>query len=211
MADMGYHDQTAPRKTTGQLLLEQIQAKMRKAVDEFARGEISREQFQQIYGHYQDQLIMTAQMTNDDGALPSELAPGQTIAIRRKWTAMAKAIAVYYPATGLLLETIGDFDIPVARLTPSLTHLSECMERGIGIRSRVECFGTEWLAFIPGKYSTSILLFSNEPASRQIAIIENMHRDFETANQTALCSGHADGSQLVYPFLSFVRKSVGMK
>ncbi|MCC7447079.1 MAG: hypothetical protein IT324_06665 [Anaerolineae bacterium] len=214
MADMGYQEQaqTAPHKTTGQILLEQIQARMRKAVDEFARGEISREQFQQIYEHYQGQLLLTAQMTSDtDSALPSELAPGQTIAIRRKWSAVAKAMAVYYPATGLLLETIGDFDVPVARLTPGLNHLNECMERGIGVRSRVECFGTEWLAFIPGKYSTSIMLFTNEPSARQIAFVEDMHRDFETANYTALRSGRADGANLVYPFLSFVRKSVGMK
>lgn len=199
-------------KTTGQTLLEQIQQKMRRAVDEFAAGEISREQFHQIYEHYQSQLLMTAQMMGEaDSALPSQLAPGETIAIRRRWTAVAKAMAVFYPATGLLLETIGDFDIPVSRLTPVLHNLSDRTQEGIITGPQVVRFGSEWVAFVPGKYSISIMLFSNEPAARQISIIENMHRDFETANQAALRSGRADASKLVYPFLSFVRKSVGMK
>ena len=44
---------------------------------------------------------------------------------------------------------------------------------------------------------------------RQIAIVQNMHRNFETANQAALRSGQTNSSKLVYPFLSFVRRSVG--
>ena len=39
-------------------------------------------------------------------------------------------------------------------------------------------------------------------------MIENMHHDFEKANEAALKSGTIDGSKLAYPFQLFVQRSV---
>jgi hypothetical protein len=115
---------------------------------------------------------------------------------------------VYYHDTGLLLETIGDFDVSVAKIAPTLNNIGAQASHGVKVPARTEKIFGEWLLYVPGRYSTTVMLFSNEPAGRQINIIENMHRDFEAANETALKSGQADGTKLIYPFQSFVQRTV---
>lgn len=196
--------QTAP----GQALLDQIRTKMNKIVDEFAQGEISREQFNQIYEHYQSQMVMAMQMS-DTSVPDSSLGNAkETIALRNALTAKAKAMTVYYHATGLLLETIGDFDVSVAQIAPELNRLSATIQSGKKLPPKSDKQGDQWLLYVPGRYSTAVMLFSNEPSGRQTNIVENLHRDFEVANEAALRSGHADGTTLVYPFQLFVRRSI---
>jgi len=212
MADLALNLTAQTRIAERQGLIDQIQQKMRKVVDEFAAGEISREQFHQIYEHYQAQIIMASQMLAvTDGSLAPDIQRNETIAIRKQFMAKAKAMAVYYHSTGLLLETIGDFDVPVNVLAPLLNNLHDQVQRNAVIEPKLIPVGRESLLIVSGKFSTSILMFSNEPAGRQIGFIQGMHRDFETANESALRSGHADSTKLVYPFQSFVRRSVGMK
>jgi hypothetical protein len=206
-------DQVRGKINEKQALIDQIQQKMRKVVDEFACGEISREQFHRIYEHYQAQIMLAAQwIAETDGALTSSgISAGETIAIRKQFMAKAKAMAVYYHSTGQILETIGDFDVPADTLSPLLNNLHDHVLRRNSTPPLIIPFDNQWLLVVSGKFSTSIMLFSNEPAARQISIISNMHRDFETANETALRSGNAESSNLVFPFMLFVRKSVGMK
>ncbi|MEP7285818.1 MAG: hypothetical protein ABI947_08625 [Chloroflexota bacterium] len=200
-------DSVQKRYTQNQDIMSLIQAKMKKTVDEFAQGEISREQFHKIYEHYQSQMVMAAQMIAEADTLAT-ITPGETVALRRGLTAKAKAVTIYYHATGLLLETIGDFDAPVALISPMLNNIGGQTQRGKIMPTHSEKFRDEWLLYVPGRYTTAVLQLSNEPAVRQIAILEGMHRDFETANDTALKSGDADSAMLVYPFQSFVRRSV---
>ena len=192
----------------GQLLLNKIRMKMYKIVDEFAQGEISREQFNQIYEHYQSQLVMAMQMSDAESVGDASGTSRETIAIRNSLTAKAKAMTVYYHATGLLLETIGDFDVSVARIAPELNRISAGVQTGQKISIHSEKLDNQWLLYVPGRFSTAVLLFSNEPSTRQTNIIENMHHDFEIANEAALRSGRADGTTLVYPFQLFVRRTV---
>jgi hypothetical protein len=202
-------EQAQKQIAEGQTLIDTIQGKMKKIVDEFAAGEISREQFQKIYEHYQGQIVLAAQMMMDaDSLSTAELNPGETMAIRKGLTAKAKAMTVYYHATGLLLETIGDFDVPVALISPTLNNIGSQVSAGNKVETRVEKFNNEWLLYMPGKYSTAVMLLSHEPAARQISIMENMQRDFEGANENILKSGHAEGNALVYPFKAVVRRSV---
>ncbi|HLY25946.1 MAG TPA: hypothetical protein VKQ72_06380 [Aggregatilineales bacterium] len=196
----------------GQAVIEQVRTKMGKLVDEFARGDISREQFNQVYEHYQSQIVMATQLMIDADAMKGmTITPQETFAIKSALSAKAKAMTVYYHATGLLLEIIGDFDVPVAHISQKLNDLSEKVSAGQKVETQAEKRGDQWLLYVPGKYSTTVMLVLHEPAARQIGIIETMHRDFELANEVALRSGHADGASLVYPFQSFVRKSVQRK
>src|SRR5260221_1710283 len=210
MADIiAAHEFAQQQVTQAQTLIEQIQGKMHRVVNEFAQGDISREQFEKIYEHYQAQILMAAQMAADADTLSAgQLTPGETVAIRSKLMGKAKAMTVYYHDTGLLLETIGDFDVSVAKIAPTLNNIGAQASHGVKVPPRTEKFANEWLLFVPGRYSTTVMLFSNEPAGRQISIIENMHHDFEAANETALKSGQADGTTLIYPFQSFVRRTV---
>lgn len=195
-----------------QALIDSIQAKMRRLADEFAAGEINREQFYKIYEHYQAQINLAAGMLDHASTLPPEgLSSGETITIRKQWTAMAKAAAVYYHANGDLLETIGEFDIPMGTLLEAFAEIAEHARQEGAAVPQTRHIGREWLLFVPGKHSTVVMLFSAEPVNRQVAIVQNMHRDFEIANDAALTSGQTHAAKLVYPFLSFVRRSVGKR
>src|SRR5215813_1364302 len=129
MAGTAELDRRKMQALQGQLLLNKIRTKMYQIVDEFAQGDISREQFNQIYEHYQSQMIMAMQMSDveADGAART---PQETMAIRNSLTAKAKAMTVYYHATGLLLETIGDFDVSIARIAPILNNISGAVHSG---------------------------------------------------------------------------------
>ena len=205
-------ERTQRQLAEGQALIDQLRVKMVKVAEEFARGEISREQFQKIYEHYQGQLVLATQMMIDADALSTMSLPaGETIAIRKNLTAKAKAMTIYYHATGLLLETIGDFDAPVALISPTLNNIGSQVQHGKIVEPRPEKFKDSWLLYIPGRYSTAVMQFSNEPSVRQISILANMHRDFEIANESVLRSGQAENSALVYPFQAIVMRSVRKK
>jgi hypothetical protein len=200
----------AQKVATAQKLIEQVTEKLRSVVREFAAGEISQEQFHGIYEHYQGQMLLAAQLASEadlasQGALPT---PGETIAIRSRLAAKARAMAIFYYATGMLLETLGGLDIPVAETAPILNEIRQKYLKGEEVDVRTERIGKEWLLFVPGAYSVTVMLFSHQPATRQIEMIENMHRDFEKANEAVLKSGSIDGSKLAYPFQMFVQKSI---
>src|SRR5260221_6702226 len=101
MADIiAAHEFAQQQVTQAQTLIDQVQGKMHKGVNEFAQGDISREQFEKIYEHYQAQILMAAQMAADADTLSMrELTTGETAAIRSKLMGKAKAMNVYYHHT----------------------------------------------------------------------------------------------------------------
>src|SRR5258708_16218321 len=142
--------------TQAQTLIEQIQGKMHKVVNEFSQGDISREQFEKIYEHYQAQILMAAQMAADADTLSiGELTPGETVAIRSKLMGKAKAMTVYYHDTGLLLETIGDFDVSVAKIAPTLNNIGAQASHGGKAPAHTEKSANGWLLFVPRRFSTT--------------------------------------------------------
>lgn len=205
-------------------LIAQLRVKMRKLADEFARGDINREQFHKIYEHYQSQLNLAASTLAQMGDQKVEnIQSGETIMLRKQLTAIARAAVVYHHASGEMIETIGELGFPVDTLLPTLTAIAEQVKGGEGHptkfaprgdtgaplpESQIVTVGKDWALFVPGEFSTAVMIFSNEPVIRQIEIVENMHRDFEIANDAALRSGQTQAAKLVYPFLAFVRRSV---
>lgn len=202
----------AKQPLNAQAVIDQVRGKMRQLADEFAAGEINRDQFYKIYAHYQSQINLASGLLDDvNTQAPAGLESGETISIRRQLTALARAAVVYYHASGEFLEIIGDVDIPTADITGPCADLAARVQRFGAADTITRQVGRDWLLFTPGAYSTAVMIFSAEPVMGQIAIAQNMHHDFEVANEAALVSGQTRAVQLVYPFLSFVRRSVGKK
>src|SRR5258708_9570178 len=112
---------------------------------------------------------MAAQFMGDADAITgAPLSHQETYAIRSALTAKAKAMTVYYYATGLLLETIGDFDVSVAVIAPKLNEIKTLIQSGQQVPTRTDKLGAQWLVYVAGKFSTAIMLLSNEPAARPI-------------------------------------------
>ncbi len=194
----------------GQEFIAQVHQKMSKLVQEFASGEINRTQFHHLYDRYQRQIMTVAQLiaeTNPDTWQNAVQETEDTILIKKRLTAKAVGMSVYYNKSGMPIETLGEFAIEPDLIVPMLSsYRSAAVEIfRAGMRS-TEMENGQWLCFVPGSYTTLIALFSLEPSENQLEMVERMHQDFENANKAALESGPVDPSQLAFPFYSFVQR-----
>ena len=69
---------------------------------------------------------------------------------------------------------------------------------GAGMRS-TSIEGDRWLCFVPGEFTTMLAIFANEPAQKQLAALEDLHRLFERANRHRLTRSPIDPSGLLFP------------
>lgn len=187
-----------------------LQTKLQKLVDDFATGSINRLQFHSLYERYQRQISALLDLTTQPGGAATDQNSDteDTIALKRRLMARVLGLSVYSNANGLPIETLGNFTVDPALLIPMLSSYRSVTAEVFqaGIRSTV-MENDQHLCFVPGRLTTLVALFSNEPSTDQLATAERMHRDFERANATALAHGSVDPSTLAYPFLAFVQRA----
>ena len=182
--------------------LQELRAKMAHISEEFAVGEINRMQFEAIYRHYQEQLqqienLMYAQPGSD--AWQGAVTQGMTGRLRERHKAQVLSYAIYDNASSMPLATVGTFNIDTSLLVPMLSSFRSATAEmfGAGLRS-TEIEGGRWLCFVPGPHTTLIALFSIEPAKLQLNLIEDLHKDFETANAPAFKAGQAEEAAISF-------------
>lgn len=192
--------------TNTKALKLKIQEKIQTLLREFSEGKLNREQFHVIYERYSAQLTIAEQGLM---AANNDHTGGSTIAIKAEYMGKAIGLAIYHHKNGTFVETLGDFEVPVQVISPILNDFSLMIETNKFIDRRIEKIGVkQWLLFAPGKYTTVITLFRNEPSPQQCREIERLHHDFEEANRAALASGKMDSSKLAYPFMVFVQEKL---
>jgi hypothetical protein len=186
----------APSSSDVRAHLQELRSKMAQLSNEFATGEINRMQFEAIYKHYQEKL---QQVENQMYALPGSdtwqgaITQGMTGRLRERHKAEVLSYAIYDNESSMPLATVGTFNIDTSLLVPMLSSFRSATAEifGAGLRS-TEIEGGRWLCFVPGHFTTLIALFSIEPAKLQLSLIEDLHRDFETANAPAFENGQAE-------------------
>jgi len=166
---------------------------MAQLAEDFAQGKLNRMQFQEIYAHYQKQRQAVEEaivQTPNSDQWQHNVAVGMTGLLRERHSAKILAYAIYDNTTSLPLASVGQFLIDTSLLVPMLSSFRSAATEmfGAGLRS-TEIEGGRWLCFVPGKYTTLIVLFSVEPARVQLTLVEDLHRDFEVANQPTLHRG----------------------
>lgn len=188
--------------------LERVQVKINKLAEEFASGAINRDQFQQLFDHYQGERksiqnwMSTAALSDDWKDISNE---GKSIVIRTKHTAKVLGYAIYENDSGMPLNTIGDFEIDPALAVPMLSSYRAATKEIFGGEMRsTQIEGGKWLCFVPGRATTMLALFNTEPAGRQLEIMEDLHRLFEQANRRHLVQQPIDTEQLAFPHTSFL-------
>lgn len=187
-----------------------LRGKLRKVAEEFARGEINNEQFHTLYERYQAQLNLLA-LAPDSLSLKAMTGQEETVAIRSRLMARALSMAVYHHSSGLLIENIGGFNQPLADLIPVVNQLVAAIKAGKQAEPRVQPAGEGYILFVPGHYSTALMVFDHEPIIRQVASVQEMHDDFEIANQAVLSRERPEDFRLASPFFSFVMRSLHKK
>jgi len=200
-----------PSAKQGQEFIAQVHEKMSRLVQEFASGEINRTQFHKLYDRYQRQIMTVAQFMAESDPTTWRDAVREnedTLHLKKRLTAKAVGMSVYSNHSGMPIETLGEFAVEPELIVPMLSSYRSAAAEifRAGMRS-TEMENGQWLCFVPGTHTTLIALFSLEPSTNQLDMVERMHKDFEEANRAALTAGHVDPTQLAYPFYSFVQRS----
>lgn len=196
-------------RAKAQAFKDQVEEKVRKLIEEFAEGKISREQFHVIYERYNAQLSIAnhALLSGNPEAVSIAQGGPSTISIRDAHMAKAMGLLIYHNKSGRILETLGDFDISVAQLSSYLNDITGLMSESKFIERRVvKIADKQWVMFAAGDYTTVVTEFKNEPAEQQNREIERLHHDFETANRLQLEKDNVNTDRLAYPFLVFIKK-----
>ncbi len=198
-------------RAKAQAFKEEVEAKIRNLIEEFADGKISREQFHIIYERYNAQLQIAnhAMLSGNPDAVSIAQSGPPTINIREAHMARAMGLMIYHNRSGRVLETLGEFSVEVAKIAPVLNNITQAMESGQFIERRVEKMADKlWLMFAAGDTTTVITEFLNQPSEQQMREIERLHHDFEQANIQILGKETIQTDKLAYPFLVFIRKKV---
>ena len=186
-----------------QKYLVKVRTKMNDLAANFADGKINRQQFQDLYSHYQKEVAMIEQFLNtdpDSDAWKQAMAEGQSILIRRKHAARFLGFAIYDHESGMPLRTSGEFGIEPALFVPMLHSYRSATKEIFGSMVRsTQIEGGKWLCFISGKRTTTIALFSTEPSKNRIDTLDHLQSVFEHANQNLLGRPGLDPDLLVCP------------
>ena len=183
--------------------LRVVSDKMMRLAEDFALGRVNRAQFEKLYRHYHEERNTIERLLEAQPGTPAwrtAVTEGESVLIKRKHAAQPLGYAVYLNANSLPIRSVGDFRIDSALLVPMLSSFRSAAAEifGAGLKSS-EIEGGRWMCFVPGMYTTLIVLFSVEPARLQLEMLEQLHRHFEKANQPFLEAGLYDPARLVFP------------
>lgn len=188
----------------------EVEGKIEDLLDEFAGGDISREQFDMIYARYSRQLMIAEEALEKDK--PDEIQKVMneipTMALRAAIRGKALGLAVINHRDLDILRVFGMFDLDEATLAPILHDLTLRLQSGkVEFVNSENLYGNTWIIISSLERSTLVTLFRNEPSAKQIQELERRHRDFESANRNILNQPKVDPDTLVYPVQLFVSSS----
>lgn len=190
---------------------EKVESKIQDLIAEFSEGKISREQFNLLYDRYNGQLSIAneALAENDIRDLNEIENSVPTIFVKEATAGKATGMAIYHHRSGRIIEALGNFNISVAQLTPTLNEILSKIEADEFVEPKsINIERGHWVLFESRRYTTIITLFRNEPSALQIREMQRLHHDFEIANQRFLSIDKVDTKSLGYPFLAIVQKSL---
>ena len=189
-----------------------MEEKIRALIGEFAEGQLSREQFHVLYERYSSRLSIATEalITNNPEAI--EIAKGgpPTIAVRGAFMGRALGLRIFHHKSRAFIETLGEFDVDDAKITPILNEFGMMIEVNKLVDQRLlQKDARHWLLFNPGRYTSVVTFFANEPSQMQMKEIARLHHDFEVANTHALQQPNVDASTLGQPFVVFIKEKFG--
>ncbi len=194
---------TLSQRQRAEEALMRLREKMAQVANEFAAGKINRSQFNAIYTRYNEQREITERLLErdpDSVAWRQVVQEGHTAFLRQHYQARVLSYALYDNDSSMPMYSLGNFRIETSLLVPMLSAFRTAASEmfGAGLKS-TEIEGGRWLVFVPGRFTTSIVLFSLEPSPRQLDLVQDLHRDFENANHQALERGSRSQDRLVFP------------
>nr|HID12698.1 hypothetical protein [Anaerolineae bacterium] len=183
--------------------LEQVRQKMERLAEDFAAGRVNPTQFQELYAHYQRERKAVEEALEEApeaAAWRAAVAEGESMIIRRRHAARILGYAIYLNAGGAPIRTVGEYHVDARLLASMLDSFRSDAEEPLERQMRsIEIEHGRWVGFVPGRYTTLMVLFSVEPARAQLDMLRDLQAHFERANQQQLARGMTDPTQLVFP------------
>lgn len=184
--------------------LERLRQKMARVAEEYAQGKLNRAQFHAIYQRYQEQRDITEAMLQRDpktGAWHNVVQPGLTGFLRKHFEAQVISYSIYHIVRQQLIVRTGRFQLPETQVTPILGRLQKLIASAQQPPriARRKLKDDRFVVLAPGMLTVSIVVFSIEPAVAQLEMIQDMHRDFERANQQLLQQERFNPREMVFP------------
>ena len=192
--------------------LEKLQEKIGRLADDFANGNINRQQFQELYAHYQREMrtvetLVQINAGESEGEWGDAFQEGQSVVIRQQHAAKAKGYAIYENSSGMPISTLGKFEVDPALFVPMLSSFRSATAEIFGGSIQATAIeGGRWLCFVPGKFTTMMSIFTAEPAKKQLDFLEQLHGLFEKANRALLANPPVDANELVFPHEHYLGK-----
>ena len=188
--------------------LNNVQEKISRIAEEFAEGQVNRAQFQELFDHYQRERRTILAWIDTTAEVPNwrELAAeGRSMIIRRQHKARVLGYAICEQQSGLPLRSIGMFEEDPELVVPMLTAYRSATEEifGAGMRS-TEIEGGRWLCFVAGEFTMLMVLFSNEPARKDLEGLEELLRTFERMNRYILRRQPIQPDDLFLPYRFYI-------
>jgi hypothetical protein len=180
-----------------------LREKMALVAAEFAEGKLNQAQFNAIYTRYSEQRDITERLLARDPesqAWQSVVQPGHTQFLKQHFEARVLSYAIYDEETGEQINITGPVVMKHAQIEAVLTRLKAVSQtRGDPGPAQRTLPDERCVLFMPGERSVAVVIFSRTPAPAQVARIQDIHRDFERANQHALRRRDYTGSRMVFP------------
>ncbi|PJF35500.1 MAG: hypothetical protein CUN49_10235 [Candidatus Thermofonsia Clade 1 bacterium] len=186
-----------------ELALEKLRQKTARVAAEFASGKINRAQFVALYAHYNEKRIIIERLLErnpDTQAWQSVASDGQTTFLRQHYASRMLSYAIYFHDAMQPLVAQGQPQLPEDMTFKILTaiRLVRRTQRTLSAQ-RKQVDESHWAVFIPAEFTTAIAMFLLEPSTRQVLLVQDLHRDFEHANHKLLVRNIRAADQYVFP------------
>ncbi len=183
---------------------QHLQHKMALVAAEFSEGLINHAQFEAIYTRYAEQRALIERIRSTDPRSTAwqvgMTASGDTGYLRQQYAAHIVGAVLVDNHRGSFIRQLGSFNLEQELLIPILRSLAQPRLRASELRERsTQIEGNRWLSIVPGDYTTTIALYTQEPSAAQRTLLADLHRDFERANHRVLKLGSYRPERLVYP------------
>ncbi len=187
--------------------LIRLREKMAQVAAEFAEGKLNQAQFDAIYARYSEQRLITERLLARDPesqAWQSVMQPGHTQFLKEHYEARVLSYAIYDQTTFALINLTGTMRVAHTQAEAVLKRLGAVIaQRGNPGPAQKQIGDGRCVLFVPGELTAAVVILSRQPSAAQVQRIEDLHQDFERANQHALRRRDYDparaAERLVFP------------
>ena len=184
--------------------LEALDEKIARLEQDFQQGRINASQYRAIYRHYMEQrevALRLRQKYPDSDRWQIVLEEGKTRFLLQLNEATCYSVGLYSKESRDRIFVHGDMPASAEEAMGLLGTFGS--KEGSSPDGRIFATKTEsgeTLLLIPGSFTVSLAIFSQDPPAWQGRALREVHRNFEAANRPALQRG--DTKKLIFPDLS---------